>query len=85
MKNVDQISMVLGRLPPRKIAPRSGSAFGLGLALELGLGGGNFPWGQFSWNRYLSQINYAIFFVTSPRFLYLSKELAQFVMTAGYI
>ena len=31
--------MVLGRLPPRKIAPRSGSAFGLGLALELGLGG----------------------------------------------
>ena len=31
--------MVLGRLPPRKIAPRSRSAFGLGLALELGLGG----------------------------------------------
>ena len=39
--------MVSGRLPPRKIAPRSGSGFGLGLALELGLGafflGGNFP------------------------------------------
>ena len=30
--------MVSGRLPPRKIAPRSGSGFGLGLALELGLG-----------------------------------------------
>ena len=39
--------MVSGKLPPRKIAPRSGSRFGLGLALELGLGeiflGGNFP------------------------------------------
>ena len=33
-----------GKLPPRKIAPRSGSGFGLGLALELGLGG-NFPRG----------------------------------------
>ena len=33
---------VSGKLPPRKIAPRSGSEFGLGLALELGLGG-NFP------------------------------------------
>ena len=36
-----------GKLPPRKIAPRSGPGFGLGLALELGLGaillGGNFP------------------------------------------
>ena len=31
----------------RKIAPRSGSEFGLGLALELGLGG-NFPRWQFS-------------------------------------
>ena len=36
---------VPGKLPPRKIAPRLG--FGLGLALELGLGG-NFPRGQFS-------------------------------------
>ena len=39
--------MVSGKLPPRKIAPRSGSGFGLGLALELGLGAiflvGNFP------------------------------------------
>ena len=39
--------MVSGKLPPRKIAPRSGSGFGLGLALELGLGTiflrGNFP------------------------------------------
>ena len=26
------------KLPPRKIAPRSGSGFGLELALELGLG-----------------------------------------------
>ena len=38
---------VSGKLPPRKIAPRSGSGFGLGLALELRLGeiflGGNFP------------------------------------------
>ena len=33
-----------GKLPPRKIAPRSGSDFDLGLALELGLRGG----GQFS-------------------------------------
>ena len=36
-----------GKLPSRKIAPRLGSGFGLGLALELGLGaillGGNFP------------------------------------------
>ena len=29
---------VPGKLPPRKIAPRSGSGFGLGLVLELGLG-----------------------------------------------
>ena len=27
-----------GKFPPRKIAPRSVSGFGLGLALELGLG-----------------------------------------------
>ena len=40
--------VVSGKLPPRKIAPRSGSGFGLGLALELGLGGGNFPREQFS-------------------------------------
>ena len=32
--------MVFGKLPPRKIAPRSGLGFGLGLALELGLGAG---------------------------------------------
>ena len=38
--------MVSGKLPPRKIAPRSGSGFGLGLALELGPGG-NFPLGNF--------------------------------------
>ena len=31
---------VSGKLPPRKIAPWSGSGFGLGLALELGLEGG---------------------------------------------
>ena len=31
----------------RKIGPRSGSGFGLGLALELALGG-NFTRGQFS-------------------------------------
>ena len=36
------VFLVSGKLPPRKIAPRSGSGFGLGLALELGLGG-NFP------------------------------------------
>ena len=30
--------MVSGKLPPRKIDPRSGSGFGLRLALELGLG-----------------------------------------------
>ena len=39
--------MMSGKFPPRKIAPRSGSGFDLGLALELGLGaiflGGNFP------------------------------------------
>ena len=34
--------MVSGKFTPRKIAPRSGSGFDLGLALELGLGG-NFP------------------------------------------
>ena len=39
--------MVSGKLPPRKIAPRSGLGFGLRLVLELGLGG-NFPQGQFS-------------------------------------
>ena len=33
-------STVSGKLPPRKIAPRSGSGFGLGLTLELGPGGG---------------------------------------------
>ena len=41
------IYQVSGKLTPRKIAPRLGSGFGLGLALELGLGkiflGGNFP------------------------------------------
>ena len=31
-------SWVSGKLPPRKIAPRSVSGFGLGLALELGPG-----------------------------------------------
>ena len=37
--------MVSGRLPPRKIAPpRSG--FGLGLVLELGLGGAIFLGGN---------------------------------------
>ena len=36
---------VSGKLLPRKITPRSGSGFGLGLALELVLGG-NFPRGQ---------------------------------------
>ena len=47
-KTIHNISdQVFGKLPPRKIAPRSGSGFGLGLALELGLGG-NFPRGQFS-------------------------------------
>ena len=35
-----------GKLPPRKIAPRSGSGFDLGLALELQLGDGG--GGQFS-------------------------------------
>ena len=39
--------MVSVKLPPRKIAPRSGSGFVLGLALELGPGRifltGNFP------------------------------------------
>ena len=38
---------VSGKLSPRKIAPRSGLGFGLGLVLELGSGaiflGGNFP------------------------------------------
>ena len=29
--------------------------------------------------------NYATFFVTSPRFLHFSKELAQFIVTTGYI
>ena len=29
--------------------------------------------------------NYATFYVTSPRFLYFSKELAQFIVSAGYI
>ena len=28
---------------------------------------------------------YATFFVTSPRFLYFNKELAQFIVTTGYI
>ena len=36
---------VSGKLPPRKIAPWSGSGFGLGLALELGLEGGQFSSG----------------------------------------
>ena len=40
------LASVSGKLPPRKIAPRSGSRFGLGLALELELGG-NFPGGNF--------------------------------------
>ena len=35
------------KIAPRKIAHRSESGFGLGLALELGLGG-NFPRRQFS-------------------------------------
>ena len=44
---IHSYKLVSGKLPPRKIAPRSGSGFGLGLALELGLGG-NFPQRQFS-------------------------------------
>ena len=47
-KTIHNISdQVFGKLPPRKISPRSGSVFGLGLVLELGLGaiflGDNFP------------------------------------------
>ena len=38
-------SSVSGQLPPRKIAPWLRLGFGLGLALELGLGD-NFPRGQ---------------------------------------
>ena len=41
------IYVVSGQLPPRKIAPRLGLEFGLGLGLVLGLGG-NCPWGQSS-------------------------------------
>ena len=37
--------------PRVKLPPRLGSGFGLGLALELGLGG-NFPRGQFSQNHF---------------------------------
>ena len=29
--------------------------------------------------------NYPTFYVTSPRFMYFSKELAQFIVTTGYI
>ena len=29
--------------------------------------------------------NYVTFFVSLPRFLYFSQELAQFIVTAGYI
>ena len=29
--------------------------------------------------------NYATFFVTLPRFMYFSKEAAQFIVTTGYI
>ena len=41
-----QNMLVSGKLPPKKIASRSGSEFGLRVALELGLGD-NFPRGQF--------------------------------------
>ena len=41
----DYILLVSGKVPPRKIAPRLWSEFGLGLALELGLEG-NFPRGK---------------------------------------
>ena len=29
--------------------------------------------------------NYATFYVTSPRYLYFSKELLQFIVTTGYV
>ena len=29
--------------------------------------------------------NYAVFYGTSPRYLYFSKKLAQFIVTTGYI
>ena len=45
------LSYTIDRCPenysPGELPPRSGSGFGLGSALELGLGG-YFPWGQFS-------------------------------------
>ena len=44
MENPNQLGV--RKIAPRKIAPRLGSGFGLGLALELGLGG-NFPREQF--------------------------------------
>ena len=44
---IDVFQKVSGQLPSKKIARRLGSGFGLGLALELGLGG-NFPRGQLS-------------------------------------
>ena len=46
-----------GKLPLRKIAPRSGSGFGVGLSLELGLGG-YFPRGQFSGHCYKQKLIY---------------------------
>ena len=49
------IKLVSGLFPQRKIAPRLGLEFGLGLGLVLGLGG-NFPRGQLSKNR-LSFVN----------------------------
>ena len=44
------VLLVSGQFPPRKIAPRLGLGFDLGLVLELGSGegGGNFPRGQLS-------------------------------------
>ena len=54
---------VSGKLPSRKIAPWSGSGFGLGLALELGLEGGaiflggNFPRTLYLFESYLIPSN----------------------------
>ena len=41
------VCMGVQKIAPWKISRRSGSGFGLGISLELGLGG-NFPPGQFS-------------------------------------
>ena len=68
---------VSGKLPPRKTAPRPGSGFGLGLALEFGLkgGGGIFLGGNFPRTGYTMLLSLLWHWIQNILQKYKDKEV----------